>query len=75
MQADISEYGWPQTLISDNGPCYTAEAFTSVINAYHVNHFTSSPHYPQSNGHAEKYVQIVKSFTRQKKRAKIYSNA
>ena len=55
----FSEYGWPETLISDNGPCYTVEAFTSVTNAYHVNHITSSLHYPQSNGLAEKYVQIV----------------
>ena len=46
----FSEYGWPEILISDNGPCYTVEAFTSVMNAYHVNHITSSPHYPQSNG-------------------------
>ena len=57
----FSEYGWPETLISDNGPCYTADAFTSVMNVYCVNHITSSPHYPQSNGCAEKYVQIVKS--------------
>ena len=57
----FSESGWQETLISDNGPCYTADAFTSVMNIYHVNHITSSPHYPQSNGLAEKYVQIVKS--------------
>ena len=38
----FSEYGWPETLISDNGPCNTADAFTSVMNAYHVNHITSS---------------------------------
>ena len=50
-----------QTLLSDNGHCYTADAFTSVMNAYHVNHITSSPHFQQSNGLAEKYVQIVKS--------------
>ena len=48
-------------LISDNGPYYTVEAFTTVMNAYQVNHITSSPHYPQYNGLAEKYVQIVKS--------------
>ena len=57
----FSEYGWPETLISDNGPSYTVDAFTSVRNAYHVNHITNSPHYLQSNGLAEKYVQIVKS--------------
>ena len=60
-QQIFSEYGWPETLISDNGPCYTVDVFISVMNAYHVNHITSSPNYPQSNGLAEKYVQIVKS--------------
>ena len=47
-------------LSSDNGPCYTSQAFTSVMQALGINHITSSPHYPQSNGLAEKYVQIVK---------------
>ena len=28
---------------------------------YSVNHITSSPHYPQLNGLAEKYMQIVKN--------------
>ena len=28
---------------------------------YAVNHITSSPHFPQSNGLAEKFVQIVKN--------------
>ena len=57
----FSEYGWPDTLISDNGPCYTTQAFTSVMKYYNVKHITSSSHYLQSNGLAEKYVQIVKS--------------
>ena len=71
----FSEYGWPETLISDNGPCYTADAFTSVMNAYHVNHITSSPHFPQSNGFADKYLQIVKSlFYKAKEEGKIYSS-
>ena len=25
-----SEYGWPGTLVSDSGPCYTSEVFTTV---------------------------------------------
>ena len=57
----FSEHGWPETLISDNGCCYTVDVFTSVMNAHYVNHITRSSHYPQSKGPAEKYVQIVKS--------------
>ena len=57
----FSEYGWLETLISDNGPCYTAEAFTSIMNAYHVNHITTHPDIHNLYGHAEKYVQIVKN--------------
>ena len=61
FQSIFSEYGWPDTLVSDNGPCYTAEMFTNLMKEYAVNHITSSPHYPQSNGLAEKFVQIVKN--------------
>ena len=57
----FSEYGWPDTNVSDNGPCYVAEAFTKTMQEYRVNHITSSPNYPQSNGLAEKFVQTVKN--------------
>ena len=56
-----SEYGWPETLVSDNGLCYTSESFTTLMKDYNVNHITTSPHYPQSNGLAAKYMQIVKN--------------
>ena len=61
MKLIFSEYGWPETIVSDNGPCYSAETFTNLMIDYSVNHITSSLHYPQSNGLAEKYVQIVKN--------------
>ena len=57
----FSDYGWPDTLVSDNGPCYDAEMFTSLMKEYIVNHIASSPHYLQSNRLAEKFVQIVKN--------------
>ena len=57
----FSEYSWPETLTSDNGPCYASETFKKLMTEFNVNHITSSPHYPQSNGLAEKYVQIVKN--------------
>ena len=57
----VSEYGWPDTLVSDNGSCYTAETFTSMMKEYGVNHITSSPHCLQSNGLPEKFVQISRT--------------
>ena len=57
----FSEYGLPETIVSDNSPCFSAETFTKLMTDYSVNHKTSSPHYPQLNGLPEKYVQIVKN--------------
>ena len=57
----FAKYGWPNTLVSDNGPCYTSKIFKQLMTEYQVNYITSSPHYPQSNGLAEKYVQIIKN--------------
>ena len=61
MKLIFSEYGWPETIASDNGPCYSAESFTKLMTEYSVSYITSSPHYLPSNGLAEKYVQIVKN--------------
>ena len=61
MKLISSEYGWPETIVSDNGPCYSVETFTKLMTDYSVNHITNSPHYLQSNGLGEKYVQIVKN--------------
>ena len=33
----FSEYGWPDTLISDNAACYKSQVFTSVMQAFSVN--------------------------------------
>ena len=55
-----AEYGWPDTIVSNNGHCYTSEIFKELMRQYQVNHITSLPHYLQLNGLAKKYVQIVK---------------
>ena len=46
LKVIFSEYGWLDTIVLDNGPCYTAEAFTKTMQEYRVNHITSSAHYP-----------------------------
>ena len=61
MQSTFSKYGWPDTLVTDNGPYYTSKEFQIIMQSMSVNHLTSSPHYPQSNALAEKFVGIVKN--------------
>ena len=61
MQPIFSKYEWPNTLVTDNGPCYTSKEFQILMQSMSVNHHTSSPHYLQSNGCAEKFVGIIKN--------------
>ena len=56
----FTELGRPFVLRSDNGPCYSSREFHNFLNFYQVDHITSSPHYPQSNGFAEALVGITK---------------
>ena len=56
----FTELGRPFILRSDNGPCYSSREFNNFLNFYQVNHITSSPHYPQSNGFAEALMGIAK---------------
>jgi transposase InsO family protein len=52
--------GIPNSIVSDNGPQFTSEKFKEFLNKWDVQHITSSPKYPQSNGEAERAVQTVK---------------
>ena len=61
MQAIFAEYRWPDTLVTDNGPCYTFKEFKMLMESMSVNHITTFAHYPQSNGLAEKFVGIIKN--------------
>ena len=56
----IARYGIMETLMSDNGPQYISEEFKGFTEAYNINHITSSPTFPQSNGLAEEAVRQVK---------------
>ncbi|KAK7088654.1 hypothetical protein V1264_022553 [Littorina saxatilis] len=56
----FSEHGIPTKVISDNGPQYDSNEFTTFSAEWGFQHVTSSPRYPQSNGFAERMVQTVK---------------
>ena len=61
MKSIFSGHGIPQIVISDNGPQYASEEYLKFVSDYQFEHITSNPHYPQSNGEAERAVQTVKS--------------
>nr|XP_041630616.1 uncharacterized protein K02A2.6-like [Drosophila kikkawai] len=52
--------GYPKTLVSDNGPQLTADAFKEFCKLHGVKHITTAPFHPASNGLAERFVQTFK---------------
>ena len=57
----FARHGIPEVVVSDNGPQYSSEAYANFARKFRFEHITSSPHYPQSNGEAERAVQTVKN--------------
>ena len=57
----FSQYGTPNTISMDNGPPFNSEAFTKFLIEQTVDHITSSPHYPKSNGFIERQVKTMKT--------------
>jgi hypothetical protein len=64
LEKIFSDFGTPEKLRSDNGPQYSSSEFKSFMLNYGINHVTSSPAYPRSNGQAERMVQTAKNLIR-----------
>ncbi|KAE9534116.1 hypothetical protein AGLY_008852 [Aphis glycines] len=60
LKSIFARFGIPMEIISDNGPPFNAQEFKLFGMDWGINIVTSSPNYPQSNGLAERCVQIVK---------------
>ena len=60
IKSQICRHVIPEELRTDNGPQYSSKEFEEFCNQYGIQHMTSSPAYPQSNGEAERAVQTVK---------------
>ncbi len=60
----FTTHGFPDQLTSDNGPQYSSTEFKQFCLKHNVKHVTTSPHYPQANGEAERAVGIIKTMWR-----------
>ena len=57
----FADVGVPSILTTDGGPQFSSRRFAEFCTRWQVQHSTSSPHYPQSSGHAEAAVKAMKS--------------
>lgn len=56
----FSTHGLPQMLVSDNGACFKSAEFEAFLKQNGIQHVTSAPFHPASNGLAERAVQTFK---------------
>ena len=57
----FGRFGIPETIMSDNGPQFTALQFKKFCIEYGIKHKRSAPYHPQSNGLAERFVRTFKN--------------
>ena len=61
LKSQFANHGFPQTVVSDNGPQFACDEFKIFTAAWEFHHVTSSPHHPKSNGGVEAAVNACKS--------------
>ena len=54
-------FGSPTQLVSDNGPQLVSQEMEAFLQANGVQHITSAPYHPATNGFAERFVQTMKN--------------
>lgn len=60
LKSIFARFGVPEQLVTDNGPPFGSKEFKEFVRWYEMEHITTSPYNPQSNGQVERSVQIAK---------------
>ena len=56
----FSDFGIPEAIISDNGPCYKSQEFNSFCAKFEINHITGASYNHRANFIAERMIQTIK---------------
>lgn len=54
-------WGIPLTLVTDNGPSFVSDKFTTFLRCNGIKHVRTAPYHPASNGEAENAVRTFKA--------------
>ena len=65
MRDIFSRHGFPEIIVSDDGPQFTAKKLQQFCSNNGILHRTSAAYKPSTNGQTERDVQILKSAIRQ----------
>lgn len=64
LKSIFARHGIPTIIISDNGPPFSSNDFAKFCSDWGIDHQTSSPYLPRSNGLAERSIQTIKKMFR-----------
>lgn len=53
--------GFPDTVVTDNGPQFALQAFNTFCNRLGINNITTPPYHLASNGEAERFLRTLKT--------------
>ena len=56
----FSHFGIPEKIVSDNGTQFMGSEFRNFCRSLSVEHVTTSPYHPRSNGQANRFVDTFK---------------
>ncbi|XP_070377216.1 uncharacterized protein [Dermacentor albipictus] len=60
----FARFGYPETIVSDNGPQFVSQEFKHFVQAMGARHVLTAPYHPSSNGLAERFIQTLKNALR-----------
>ena len=54
LRSIFATHGLPETMVSDNSPCFTSAEFTTFMTENAIHHIKAAPYHPSTNGLAER---------------------